>query len=191
MQFVGGGPIARIRPRSSHNQKVSSAEPLSFDVWSNIDIVRSPKRRRTADARRKGDRIEVRVPASMLAEEVARYVEDLVSRLRRKEQRVPLQQRAAELAERYGLPEPVSIEWYDRSSSQWASCTPILGTIRLSSAAEEFPQWVVDYLIIHELAHFVRPGHDRTFWRLVNRYRMAERARGFLIAKDMEHELSQ
>ena len=42
------------------------------------------------------------------------------------------------------------------------------------------PAWVVDYVLLHELAHLLETGHTPTFWRLVERYPRAERARGFL-----------
>lgn len=71
-------------------------------------------------------------------------------------------------------------------SQRWGSCTPDHGTIRLSDRLAGFPDWVVDYVIVHELAHLVELGHTARFWTLVNRYPMSERARGFLIAKAWE-----
>jgi predicted metal-dependent hydrolase len=45
------------------------------------------------------------------------------------------------------------------------------------------PPWVLDYVIVHELAHLVVDGHGPVFDALVDRYPLAERARGYLIAK--------
>ncbi len=42
------------------------------------------------------------------------------------------------------------------------------------------PSWVVDYVLVHELAHLLVPGHSEEFWAWVDRYPKAERARGFL-----------
>ena len=60
--------------------------------------------------------------------------------------------------------------------------------MRLSTRLARFPTWVRDYVIVHELAHLVHAGHTPAFWRLVDRYPMAERARGYLIAKSGDDE---
>jgi predicted metal-dependent hydrolase len=42
------------------------------------------------------------------------------------------------------------------------------------------PSWVIDYVLLHELAHLAHHDHSGPFWELVNRYSKAERARGYL-----------
>ena len=69
--------------------------------------------------------------------------------------------------------------------SRWGSCTPATRTIRLSTRLAAFPDWVIDYVIVHELAHLVVHGHGPDFWDLVNRYPRTERARGYLIAMEV------
>jgi hypothetical protein len=99
---------------------------------------------------------------------------------------IDLASRAEQLAVRYGLPQPASIRWVDNQEWRWGSCTPADRSIRLSTRLGGFPAWVVDYVLVHELAHLQVAGHGRDFWALVNRYPKAERARGFLIAKGMD-----
>jgi predicted metal-dependent hydrolase len=42
------------------------------------------------------------------------------------------------------------------------------------------PGWVVDYVLLHELAHLLVPGHDADFWALLQSYERTDRARGYL-----------
>ncbi|MGI8913207.1 MAG: M48 metallopeptidase family protein, partial [Chloroflexota bacterium] len=58
--------------------------------------------------------------------------------------------------------------------------------IRLSDRLAQVPDWVRDYVIVHELAHLLRADHSPAFWRLVQRYKLAERARGYLMALGLE-----
>jgi predicted metal-dependent hydrolase len=58
--------------------------------------------------------------------------------------------------------------------------------VRISERVAGFPRWVLDYVIVHELAHLSVPGHTPEFWEMVGRYPLTERARGFLIAKGLD-----
>ena len=58
--------------------------------------------------------------------------------------------------------------------------------LRLSHRLAAFPEWVRDYVLVHELAHLQEPNHSPAFWRLVHRYPLAERARGYLMASGLE-----
>ena len=151
-------------------------------------MIRSPRRRKTASARQVDGAVEVRVPAGLPAAEEARVVARLVARVSRRTRsdQIDLDARAATLARRYGLTQPTRIAWVDNQQTRWGSCTPAHGTIRLSTRLAGFPSWVVDYVIVHELAHLDVPGHGPEFWAIVNRYALTERARGFLIAKGWE-----
>ena len=79
-----------------------------------------------------------------------------------------------------GLVMPDSVRWVDNQAKRWASCTPGDRTIRLSRRLTTMPRWVQDYVIVHELAHLLEPGHGPAFWAWVDRYPRAERAKGYL-----------
>ena len=68
----------------------------------------------------------------------------------------------------------------DNQGSRWGSCTPVDRTIRLSDRLQGMPAWVVDYVLLHELAHLLVPGHGADSGPLVDRYPETERARGYL-----------
>ncbi len=151
-----------------------------------VEVVRSRRRRKTVQASKRDGVLRVCIPAAMTKAEEEKWVREMVRRVeRRAPEREPseLAARAGVLASRYGLPSPAAVRWVDNQTGRWASCTPLDGTIRLSSRAAGFPDWVVDYLLVHELAHLAEAGHGRAFWALVSRYPKTERARGFLIAK--------
>lgn len=153
----------------------------------DIEVRRSHRRRRTVSARREGDRVVVLIPASMSRAEERVWVARMVDRLeagerRRRPSDDGLMARATELSERYlgGHARPRSIRWVTNQRSRWGSCTPSDGSIRLSDRLQGMPSYVVDYVILHELAHLLVGGHNRDFWTLLRSYPKLERARGFL-----------
>jgi predicted metal-dependent hydrolase len=72
------------------------------------------------------------------------------------------------------------VRWVGNQQSRWGSCTPGDRTIRLSQRLQDMPAWVVDYVLLHELAHLLEPGHGPAFWALLRGYPQLERARGYL-----------
>ena len=155
-----------------------------------VEVVRSTRRTRTVGARLVGSVLRVSVPSWMSAAEERRWVDDMTTRFARQIESslVDLEERAAVLARRHGLRPPKSIRWVDNMQSRCGSCTPSTGSVRLSTRLARFPEWVRDYVIVHELAHLTYPGHTPAFWKLVDRYPKAERARGYLIAKSGDDE---
>jgi predicted metal-dependent hydrolase len=149
-----------------------------------VDVVRSKRRKRTAQAYIKEGRLKVLVPFGLAADEEALLVDGLVARVNRKtaSTEVDLVRRVGQLARSYGLSEPKSIEWSDRQITRWGSCTPAEGRIRISNRLASMPAWVLDSVIIHEMAHLDEPNHGPKFKALVGRYKLSERARGYLMA---------
>lgn len=157
-----------------------TAEPV-------VEVRRSRNRRRTVAAYRDEDKVVVLVPARFTPAEEREWVATMLARLARSEQRrrpsdSGLESRAAELNDRYldGGAAPRSVRWVDNQHSRWGSCTPGDRSIRLSTRLRGMPAWVVDYVLVHELAHLLETGHTPLFWSWVDRFPKAERAKGFL-----------
>ncbi|HLI10995.1 MAG TPA: SprT family zinc-dependent metalloprotease [Alphaproteobacteria bacterium] len=52
------------------------------------------------------------------------------------------------------------------TTSRWGSCSTN-GVIHFSWRLVLAPDWVLDYVVAHEIAHLVHPNHGQRFWRLV------------------------
>lgn len=155
-----------------------------------MEVRRSQRRRRTVSAYRDGERVVVLIPDQFSRAEETEWVDKMLARLAAREQRFrrtdeELFHRAQQLIARYlaehaERAEPASVRWVHNQNGRWGSCTPADRSIRLSHRIQEMPDWVVDYVLLHELAHLVVPSHSARFWDLVGRYPKAERARGYL-----------
>ncbi len=161
-----------------------AAQPKPAPV---VEVRRSRKRRRTVAAYREDDKVVVLLPARFTRAEEKEWVATMLARLERSERRrrpsdVGLERRAAELGERYldGRAVPDTVRWVANQRSRWGSCTPSDKAIRLSTRLQGMPAWVIDYVLVHELAHLIEARHTAEFWEWVDRYPKAERARGFL-----------
>jgi predicted metal-dependent hydrolase len=158
-----------------------------------VEVRRSSRRTRTVTAYRERDTIVVLIPQRMSKADEQTFVKDMVERVLAREARASaprgddaLAARARELAGIYlapaldNAPEPTAVSWVTNQQQRWGSCTPSTGLIRLSHRLQPLPAWVVDYVLLHELAHLVEPTHSDRFWTLVGRYPAAEKAKGFL-----------
>jgi predicted metal-dependent hydrolase len=153
----------------------------------NVEVRRSRRRRRTVAAYREDDKVIVMMPARFTRAEEKEWVEAMLKRLERSERRRrptddALAKRASRLSETYldGKAKPLTVRWVDNQQSRWGSCTPGDRSIRLSTRLQGMPPWVIDYVLVHELAHLIDPGHTPTFWKWVDRFPKAERAKGYL-----------
>jgi predicted metal-dependent hydrolase len=155
-----------------------------------VEVRRSQRRRRTVSAYREGERVVVLIPDRFSRAEESEWVARMLARLAAREERIrrtdnELLLRARRLIARH-LPDhadaatPAGVRWVTNQNGRWGSCTPDDATIRISHRIQEMPDWVVDYVLLHELVHLVVPSHGAEFWELVSRYPKSERARGYL-----------
>lgn len=163
------------------------------DEFARIEVRRSTRRKKTISAEIVGDALVVSIPQRMSRADEQEWVQRMAGRMSERKRRDrlnadgALEHRAEQLADLYvDRTRPSEISWITTQRSRWGYCSPDEKAIRLSLALSDYPNWVRDYVIVHELAHLLVPDHSDAFWDLVNRYPLTERARGFLIAKGME-----
>ncbi len=159
----------------------------------DVRIIRSPRRRKTISARMEGGVMVVRAPQHISEQELNQAIEKFKLRFQRRQDArslndATLEQRAQALNRRYfgGKLQWRHIRWVTNQQKRFGSCTPSRGTIRISHRLGKVPLWVLDYVLMHEMAHLLEPNHGPRFWALVNRYPLTERARGYLMAVGLE-----
>ncbi len=157
------------------------------DDGPEVEVRRSRRRKRTVSAYRRDGKVIVMIPDRFSQAEEAEWVTTMLQRLDRTEKRRrrtddQLMRRAAELCREFLREDvaPASIRWVGNMTTRWASCTTSTGEIRLSDRLQPMPAWVVDYVLLHELAHLIEPSHSKQFWQWVDQFPRAERAKGYL-----------
>jgi predicted metal-dependent hydrolase len=161
-----------------------------------VKIIRSNRRRRTVSARMVKDILVVSAPARLTDARLEQIIAGFKIKFQRRELKEELNRRqglaqiAARLNEKYfeNKLKISLIEYVSDQNSKFGCCNYQTASIRISHKVGLMPDWVRDYVLIHEMAHLIEPNHSKSFWELVYRYKLAERARGYLIAKGGETE---
>lgn len=158
----------------------------------DVEVRRSARRTRTLTVRRESGRLVALVPQRLTRAQEAELIPPLVERFLRREASVgsrlgdgELAQRARQLYQRYlepdGGPMPaVQISWVSNQHRRWGSCSWAIGQIRLSDRLQPMPTWVLDYVLLHELAHLIQPNHSPAFHGLIAAYPRLAEAKAYL-----------
>ena len=177
---------AREAERSERGER---ALQTSFSLPEDppIRIVKSRRRKRNIAAYRQSGEIVISVPFRTTKAEISQIVPELVERVIAGEKKArksesELEWRALNLLGRY-LPEfherAASISWR-QMSERWGSCTTVDRTIRISDRLQSAPDYVLDYVLLHELIHLRTSGHGADFHQLLSRYKEMEKAEAYL-----------
>lgn len=159
-----------------------------------VEVKRSKRRKKTVSAKLDGDVMHVFAPHNIPGKELKKVIKNFKKRFARRNLKRKLNKERNlrevfnELNKIYfdGKIKVKSIEYVTNQQKRCGSCNYKKKTIRMSHHLAYMPEWVRDYVIIHEMAHILEPNHSKSFWDIVYRYKLVERARGFLIAKGME-----
>lgn len=173
-------------------ENISNGQQLITD----IKILRSNNRRKTVSAKLNKSVMCVYAPSRIGDLELERAVSFLKKRfirslLRKKlNKEKPLSIIADRINKEYfdGKLDFFSIEYVTDQNSKFGCCNYLKRTIRISHRISEMPDWVRDYVVLHEMAHLLEPNHSKSFWEIVSVYKLSERAKGYLLAKGIDDE---
>ena len=162
-----------------------------------VRIIRSRKRKKTISAREVDGIMRLYLPMGIAREEEEKYVQWAKKRfesLKRKRELKDknadgdLEQRAREMNKKYFGGR---LSWErvcystEQNTNMFGNCDRRSGIIRMSDRLRKMPRFVHDYVLVHELAHLIVPGHGADFRKLVDKYAKTERAMGYLMAMGM------
>ncbi|WP_223881138.1 M48 metallopeptidase family protein [Nesterenkonia ebinurensis] len=153
----------------------------------DVIVIRSARRKRTVSAEMANGTLRLRAPLRLSLLEVEKHARAFRKRLTARQSSTgisdaALLERAQGLAAQYfgGAVQPTSVTWSARQLRRWGSTSSASGSIRLSARLQKMPDYVVDAVLVHELAHLIEPGHGPRFQELVARYPRATEADAFL-----------
>lgn len=151
-----------------------------------VEVRRSTRRKKSVQAYREGNKTVVMVPAHFTKSQEEQVVAEMLAKLDRSERKrkagIDLMARSSHLNQRFLNRQaiPVQVSWVSNQNTRWGSCTSSDRTIRVSDRMIGMPLWVIDYVLLHELAHLIEPNHSPRFHALVNQFPDAARAQAFL-----------
>jgi hypothetical protein len=64
----------------------------------------------------------------------------------------------------------VSGYFLQRMKTKWGSCNPSKRHIRLNTELVKKPKDLLEYVVVHELAHLLEPGHNERFTAILDRH---------------------
>lgn len=171
--FQRGGSISRL--------------PTLPDNLPEYRVIRKERRKRSISAFRQAGVIEIHIPARLSKRQELELIPEMIEMVLKREAKArkgddQLLKIALEILEKY-LPDfyerPTSITWRSMNE-RWGSCTTVDGTIRISDRLINAPDYVLNYIIFHELIHLRVHAHDQNFYEYLERYTDQVKAEAFL-----------
>jgi predicted metal-dependent hydrolase len=168
-------------------QREVKAGPETLTIAVEADV----RLRRWARWRLQGQTVHLRVPHSMSRAQIDKIIEDILPRIVKQRKRAKRQadtsltDRAQSLNRQYfgGDLSWHTIRWASNMKHRLGSFTTggtTDGDIRISERIRNWPGYVIDYVLAHEICHRKYPNHSQEFWACLSRYPLMDKALGFL-----------
>lgn len=129
--------------------------------------IRYVDKKNSSNGALKNDIIQLELSAGMSPKQEQKHKTYLVSKLVGNEFQPLIAQRVQELNDIH-FKRPIKKLSLRDSLTNWGSCSWD-GNINISVRLLFAPPEVIDYILIHELAHLVEHNHSHRFWRLVEK----------------------
>lgn len=123
--------------------------------------------RKSALGKLEGPIIKIELPAGINARQRQQVCSTIISRILSNVFLPELTKRVHEINDRFFKKEVKQVR-LKLNLSNWGSCST-KKTINLSSRLLLTPQFITDYIIVHELAHLVHMNHSAAYWKVVEK----------------------
>ncbi|WP_319557286.1 SprT family zinc-dependent metalloprotease [Thiomicrorhabdus sp.] len=148
----------------SHGEFEFFGERQRFKV---VDADSGTLKKKAVSVRREGDIWCLSCHASLSDCERKRLVQAWLEQYLRQALQLHLDTRLSRFAQQIGVDfGKVEIKGY---KGRWGSCRSS-GDLQFNWRLAQAPEWVVDYVMVHELCHRVHANHSAAFWQLVERH---------------------
>lgn len=147
--------------RETKRQYVSGETHFVFGKPHRLQVVNGSLRHQMEIA---PDRLIMHVPQASTPEKRAGYA--------RSWQRRILREKATPRVEKWATSLNQSVpEWgIRRMKTKWGSCNPDSGQVWINLELFKKPLVCLDYVVFHELAHFISPKHDEKFVAVLDQF---------------------
>lgn len=188
--FIQGEIFADIFPNMPALTPKKSIKQEHEELLSRLPefrVIRSSRRKRTLNAFRQNGVIEIHIPDRLSRRQEFEMIPEMIDLVLKRENRLRKSDNAllelCDLILAEYLPDfserPISVTWRVMRE-RWGSCTTVDKTIRISERLNSAPDYVIQYVLFHELIHLRIAGHGDAFYEFLARYPEKVRAEAFL-----------
>ena len=188
--FIQGEIFADIFPNMPALTPKKSIKQENEELLSRLPefrVIRSSRRKRTLNAFRQNGVIEIHIPDRLSRRQEFEMIPEMIDLVLKRENRLRKSDNAllelCDLILAEYLPDfserPISVTWRVMRE-RWGSCTTVDKTIRISERLNSAPDYVIRYVLFHELIHLRIAGHGDDFYEFLARYPEKVRAEAFL-----------